>query len=223
MRRNVTASMCAVAVALLMVPGGVSADVSTVVSDDEGDVPVGWDMTTGEPTEEQLSGNAPASRVGYFDMLSYSLSLNTEASIYTYWMELSADLPLEGDALPSGVKIAEWALWVEDGVWNPVLNPVTTWFVIALTYDGASYDAYVLDYQTKEVVTSLEDIQCAGAEFQISFSADSIGNRESFYWMASTRVWWGQPDTWGFRFQDFTDWDAYAGDLGYDIPWLPEL
>lgn len=223
MRRSAAALLCSVVVGLLTVPSGVSADISAVVSDDVGDVPVGWDVTTGEPTEEQLNGDSPASRVGYLDMVSYSLSLSTETSVYTLWMKLSADLPLEGDALPSGIKVAEWAVWIEDGVWNPALNPVTTWFVIMLTYDGANYDAYVLDYQTKAVVMSLEDVQRAGAEFQMSFPADSIGNPESFYWMTSTRVWWGKPDTYGYRFQDLTDWDAYAGDSGYDIPWPPEI
>jgi hypothetical protein len=222
MRRSVLTTLCVIVVTVLMVPSGVSAQ-EQIVEDDVNDVPVWWDPETGATTEEPLSGNSRLSRVDYLDMVCYKLSLDPATNVYTLWMKVSGNLPVEGDALPSGMKVVEWGLWIEDGIWNPYFNPIAPLFLIALAYDGAGYDAYVLDCQANQVVMSLEDFWCAGAELQFSFPADSIGDRESFYWMTSTRVWLGQPDTYGFRFADMTDWDACPGDEGYDILWPPEL
>lgn len=221
-RRSVLTLLYATVVTVLMAPTGVSA-LEQIVEDDENDVPVFWDAETGATVEEPLSGNSCLSRIDYLDMICCKLSLDPATSVYTLWMEVSGGLPVEGDALPSGIKIVEWGLWIEDGVWNPYFNPITPYFLVALAYDGTSYDAYVLDCQTNEIAMSLEDEDFwhAGAELQFSFPTDSIGDPESFNWMTSTRVWCGQPDTYGYRFTDMTDWDACPGDEGYDLTWPP--
>jgi len=83
-----------------------------VAENDVNDVPVWWDAETGATTEEPLSGNTRLSLVDYLDMVCYKLSLDPATSVYTLWMEVSGDLPVKGDALPSGVKVVEWGPWI---------------------------------------------------------------------------------------------------------------
>lgn len=226
MREGYAVLLSMAVVGLMTVPGSVSADVYEMpISDAEDDLPVGWDVVTGEPTYEQLNSNWPMARVGYMDMVSYKLALDTDTGTFTFWMKVNGDLPSDESALPSGVKVVEWAMWIdppETGSWNPVRNPVVSLYLIALQYDGESYSGWIMDYETKEIVLELDDMTVSGAEFQITFPAGSVGDIQSFWWSTSTRVWWGQPGTYGFRFADFTDWDAYPGDLGYTILWPPE-
>jgi hypothetical protein len=185
------------------------------ISDAEGDVPWSYDTQTGETKDQIWSSNPPIVQVGYFDMISYSLSL--DGDYYTFWMKLAAELPVAGDALPSGTVAGEWAMWIDPAPWNPTLGPGGSLFMIKLTYNGSGYAACLVNYATKEE-TPLESSDHLGSELWISFHASVVDGQESLWWCASTRSYTGSG-VYSFRFVDWTDWDVADGQEWYSIPW----
>lgn len=211
------ALLSAMIVGLLFFPSGVSAQViELTVYDQIGDLGCSFDVHTGEAST-MWSENTPWVKPGYFDMKSFWLI--QDGTAFTFGMELVANLPNEGDSLPAGIGAGEWAMWVNPDAWNPALNPVVSLYMIAVTYDESRYDAYVMDYATKEKTPIQFEI--IGSVIKLRFSVDMIGDRYSFYWEASTRIYFGTKglETYGFWFTDMPDWGAVPYQEWYDIPW----
>lgn len=228
MRKVIVALVSTVVVGMLMVPGSASAKIftdETTALDSVGDVPFMWDSQTGDKMLEPLNSNRPLYETGYLDMKSYWLSqyVDTELGInmYTFGMELAAELPTSQDEMPQGIKRVEWVMYIDLDPWNPVLNPdAECLFMLNLTFDGEVYDAFLVDYVliTGPVIAHL-DWEVTGSTFWIQLPANLIGDLQSFWWEAATRVWWGGPDTYGMRLTDMTDWNVADGQEWYDIPW----
>lgn len=220
MARGLIAILSAIVVGMMMVPGSVSADDPLVeATDREGDMPWCIDMETGEPIYSPCAGDRALLGVGCLDMKSYWLTQNALTGQYTFGMELYGALPTEGDAMPYGIKAAEWAMWIDPEPWTYV-NEVVPLYAISLTYDGSSYDVSLIVVESKEVVRSVVfEISSDRSELQMSFPAESIGYLDFSWWCPSTRGYWGLPDTYGYRFMDFPDWYVCEGQVGYDLPW----
>ena len=151
-------------------------------------------------------------------MVSTWLSL--KKGEYTFGMELATDLPEEGTALPTGVKVAEWAVWIDPSPFNAIINPVAPLFVIALRYDGVSYSAFIMDYATMLSVPATFSVD--GSEFTLEFTTDSIGDLEIEWWSPLVRVWYGPVDSGGYMFVDVVDLEPIDGYVYIDLPWPPE-
>lgn len=187
------------------------------VSDPEGDVPWFWSNEDGSPMTNQMNSRPPLIQVGYLDMASYSLSL--EGDYYRFYMSVYTALPVEGVEIPSGITICEWAMWIDPEPWNPVLNPVTSLFLIELLYDGSEYNAYLVDFdsEAREMIP-LESHDQSGSELWIEFPADVVNDLDlgTLWWSATTRVWWG-TGVYACRFVDISNWDPDT--LSYEMPW----
>lgn len=220
MARGLMAVLSAIVVGMMMVPGSASAENPLVeATDREGDMPWCVDMETGEPIYSPCAGDRALLGVGCLDMKSYWLTQNAVTGQYTFGMAFYGALPAEGDAMPYGIKAAEWAMWIDPEPWTYV-NAVVSLYLIRLTYDESSYDAVLIDYVANAVVASVGfEISSDRSELQMSFPAELIGYLDFSWWTASTRGYWGLPDTSGFRFMDFPDWNVYEGQVGYDLPW----
>lgn len=156
-------------------------------------------------------------KVGYFDMVSFSLSY--KAKTYTFGMELAKALPEPGSALPTGFKLVKWLMWIEPEPWNMKYNNIPSLYTIQLTYDGSKYAAELKDYSTGDVLATLP-FKVDGSKLQLQFSAASIGNLESFYFMPCTVVVWAVTGA-GYWDLDSTDPGAAPGQVWWDIPWPP--
>ncbi len=226
MRRVSLVIVSLVIVGLLNAPTSVSAyDEQTVSAEDAvGDVPFLWDSKTGEEWTSGCEG-MPLTKYGYFDMMRYSLSqhvdTDTGESEYTFSMEVDGSLPQSIDDLPGGVKRVEWVMYIDLQPWNPVADTaVDCPFMLNLTFDGDGYSACLIDYVLiVGPVLAVLEFEVSGSTLWIRWSADQIDNLEFFYFEASTRVWWGGPDTYGMRLTDMTDLNAVEGQEWYDIPW----
>jgi len=211
MRRVLGALFSAIVVGLMLAMP-VSAETETiVVSDRIGDLGVMWDFTTCEPRSLWGHGT-PVVSAGYFDISSFSLS--QKGKTYTFGMELAADLPREGDALPAGIYLACWVAWIDPEPYNAKYNPVDSYYTVLLTYDGLKYAAELQDYVTGEVIASLP-VCIDGSKFQMQFSASSIGNLESFWWYPASAMFWGAV----WDCVDRADSGAVPGQVWWDIPW----
>jgi len=189
----------------------------SVVEDSEGDLGFGVDPKTGG-LMNLWNENTPVVQAGYFDMVSTWLSLKKE--VYTFGMELAADLPEEGSALPTGIRLAEWAVWIDPSPYNYILNPVAPLFLIALRYDGMSYSAFIMDYATMLAVPATFSV--VGSEFTIKFTTESIGDLELEWWSPMVRVWWGTQGSGAYWFVDVVDLEPIEGYVYFDLPWPPE-
>ncbi|OGS55829.1 MAG: hypothetical protein A3K60_00035 [Euryarchaeota archaeon RBG_19FT_COMBO_56_21] len=201
---------------ILLVPNGVSAGTTKIVVQDRtGDLGPKIDWETGDivlwwPDTTSLT------KVGYFDILSFSLSY--KAKTYTFGMEVAADLPKEGSPLPTGFKALEWLMWIDPEPWNMKYNNILSLYSIKLVYYELEYFAFIQDYATGEVLASLP-FTIDGSKLQVEFTASSIGNLESFWFMPCTVVRWSIAGYWDL---DSTDPGAAPGQVWWDIPWPPQ-
>jgi len=137
-------------------------------------------------------------------------------------MQLVADLPDEGNSLAAAVSAGEWGMWVELEPWNLVFSPGYPLYLIALAYDGSCYDAYVMDYATKEKTPIEFDVD--GSVVRLWFSVDMIGGHYSFYWAGYTLIYrqFGTDAVGaygGYCYTDMPDWGAVPYQEWFDIPW----
>ncbi|MDH3366167.1 MAG: hypothetical protein OEM29_09255, partial [Thermoplasmata archaeon] len=188
MTRVTVAMLSAVVAGLILVPGSVSAKAAMItVSDSLGDIAVNYDYTAYEP-RIIWGDNTQISEAGYFDMTLFWFGL--KGTSYTFGMELAADLPQEGDPLPSSVGLVQYMLWLDKDSWNWYEDDLTL-FMVVLQYDGASYSAALLDYPSHEVIMPLP-FTVNGAMFEVEFSADSIDNTPAFWLFPSVLAYYGQ-------------------------------
>ncbi len=218
MRKIVVAVLGAIIVGMMVVPRGVSAGTSTIeVKDARGDLGPRMDFLTQEVLVT-WPDTTPVQKVGYFDILTFSLSYSSNVKTFKFSMEVSKALPSPGEPLTNGFKIAKWLMWIEEEPWNPILNPVSSLYTIQLGYDGNAYAATLVDYPTGTVLATLP-FAIDGAKLQIDFTAKSIGNLASFWWMPCTVVQWSVPAGAGYWDLDSTDPGAAPGQVWWDIPW----
>jgi len=209
------ALLSVIVVGLMLVPSGASAGTMvSVVQDSTGDLGFGFDPQTSEMMPVWGPGT-PWVKAGYFDIASAWLS--QKGSTFSFGMELAAALPKEGSALPGGIQLAEWALWIDPSPFNVVTNPVAPLFLIALRYDGSTYSAFILDFGT--MVMKSVPFSVGGAQVQLRFSAASVGNLAFEWWVPFVRIWQGPLGSAGFAFVDGIDWGSAPGQVYYDIPW----
>jgi hypothetical protein len=216
MRRVMVALLSAVVAGLMLVPGGVSAGAPMVVEDSVGDLGIGVNTKTSE-IARPLPGNVPVAEATYLDI--HLTWLTQEDDTYSFGMELASELPEAGTALPKGVKLVEWAMWIDPSPYHVTLNPVAPLFLIALRYDGSSYSAFILDYGT--MVTTALDPSVGDTSFELEFSAASIDDLESKWWSPLVRAWWGTLGSAGYWFLDAIDFGTAPGQEYYDLPWPP--
>ncbi len=215
MRRRKVTAFALPFILVLMLAQPVSA--TDTIYDEVGDIPIYWSNADGSPVSNVWSSNPPLAQVGYFDMTSYSLTL--EGDHYRFCMSVLADLPVEGEAIPSGITVGEWAMWIDPEPFNWVLNPVTPLFTIELLYDESEYSAYLVDYSSgTRAMIPPESHEQSGTELWIEFSADVVAglDLENLWWAATTRIHTGSG-TYTFRFVDISNWDPVL--QAYDIPW----
>jgi hypothetical protein len=203
--------------AFMMVGQPVSAGTITLkVNDAKGDLGPKFDWSTCEvlvawPDSTSLT------KVGYFDMLSFWLSYSTKEKTYTFGMELASALPEQGSGLPTGFKLVKWLMWIDPEPWNMKYNNIMSLYTIQLTYDGSIYAAALKDYATGEVIATLP-FAAEGSTLQIEFTASSIGNLKSFWFMPCTVVVWAVTGA-GYWDLDSSDPGAAPGQVWWDIPW----
>ncbi|OGS52334.1 MAG: hypothetical protein A3K75_04825 [Euryarchaeota archaeon RBG_13_61_15] len=208
----------AIVVGLLLVPGSVSAGTLTAVAEDpEGDLGFGVDPKTGG-IMNLWADNTPVAKAEYLDIVSTWLSL--KKGTYTFGMELAAALPEEGSALPGGIKLAEWAVWIDPSPYNYITNPVAPLFLIALRYDGSSYSAFIMDYGT--MLTTSVAFSVDGSKVQLQFTSASIGDLAFEWWSPLVRVWWGILGSAGCWFVDAVNLEPVDGYIYIDLPWPPQ-
>lgn len=200
---------------MMLMPISVTAakTTTTVVSDRTGDPGIFWDFDTCEPKPVWGPGT-PVAKAGYFDMVSVWLSQSGRT--YTFGMELNAALPAEGDALPPGIDLACWLIWIDPEPWNAVYNPVDTLFTVGLIYDGSGYSAAIMEGVNGNIIMELP-FSVDATTFQLQFSASSIGSIPSFWWMPAAKVWWGDMHVWDSI--DRLDPGAGPGQVWWDLPW----
>jgi len=223
MRRTAIAIAASFMVALT-VAQPVSAEVlTTLVFDDGDDVPYFWDTQTGEAMTRPLNGNQAWVEYGYVDMTSYWLSQDLEANTYTFGMEVAAEFPQQGDAMPSGVKRIDWVVWLHREPFNWAISPEdTTEYIVNLTFDGTGYSCSLVDYIGFHAGNILEDLDPSfdGTVFRTSFSGGLMDDDfvESFYWTVSVRVTFGTNSC---LWADSTDWYVADDQVWDSIPWPP--
>jgi len=216
-KRTAIAFALSFTVALMMLAQPVVAGTLTMkVSDSTNDVGRNWAMKVSDPS--QYWGDMTSlAQAGYFDMVSTWLS--QKGKTYTFGMELAAQLPQEGSALPNGIKVVEWVMWIDSGPWAPGMDPVATLYRISLYYDGSSYSALLLDVST--MVKTPVPFTVDGSELQVEFSADLVGNPAGLWWSPGVRVWWGPVGSTGEWIVDVVSYEYAPGQWGIEIPWPP--
>jgi hypothetical protein len=219
MRKIAVAILSLVVVCLMLVPSGASAGTRTIVVEDRmGDLLGGnidWDACEGTVFWQE---NTPVAQVGYFDITSFWLS--EKGKMFTFGMEVAGPLPKEGSALPTGFHGLKWLMWIDPEPWNLKYNPIMSLYTIQLVYDGSAYAAELKDYATGEVLATLP-YSIGGSRLEMQFSAASIGNLESFWFIPCTVVQWSQIPGAGYWDLDTTDPGAVPGQVWWDIPWPP--
>jgi hypothetical protein len=202
---------------LMVMPMSTSAGkvATTVVPDRTGDLGIFWDFDTCEPKPVWGPGT-PVAQAGYFDMTSVWLSQSGKT--YTFGMALNAALPTEGTPLPPGINLACWLMWIEPEPWNAIYNPVDSLYTIGLIYDGSVYSAALMEGVNGAIIMELP-FAVDGNTFEVQFSAGSIGNMPSFWWMPVAKVWWGELHIWDSI--DRIDPGASPDQVWWDLPWPP--
>lgn len=209
----------ALAVALL-IPGSASAmNVKLVVEDRLGDVAPRYTADTYDYVAV-YGENSPIVQAGYFDMKYFMFS--QKGNTYTFGMEMAADLPQEGDPLPQGVVLLQYILWLDPEAWDWTPFAFLSYFVIRLSYDGASYHAglytYVMQEEGEELMALPFEVK--GSSFAVMFTVDSVDGLTEFWLDPWVCAWFGGCP---FRtYLDTVDYDADApGQLWTSIPWPP--
>ncbi len=187
-----------------------------VAQDTVGDLGFGIDPKTGWIMHE-WADNTPVVKAGYLDIASTWLS--QKGKVYTFGMEMAVALPEPGEPLPGGCKLVEWAMWIDPSPYNVHTNPVTPLYLMALRYDGSSYDAFLVDYSTMEKTAIPYSID--GPLLQLQWSAGAIGNLEFKWWSPLVREWTGPIGSAGSWFVDGIDPGTVPGQDGIDLPWPP--
>jgi len=203
-------------VVIMLVQPASAGPATVVVPDRLGDLGKGYDIETCDVTI-QWNENTQFVKAGYFDALSYSLSLNGQT--FTFGMELAAALPDEGLALPSGLKHVAYTMWIDAAPWN-INDPIPSLFTVALSYDGLEYSAVLIEGEkmTGNVLEILP-FTVQGSRFEVQFSVASIGGLEAFWWLPCVHVWDGPVETLASWWFDTTDPEAYDGQVWWSIPW----
>jgi len=217
MRSAIVALLSAIVVGMMLVPGSVSAGTLTmVVEDAEGDLGFGVDPKTGG-IMNLWQDNTPVAQTTYLDMVSTWLSLKKDT--YTFGMELAGALPEEGSPLTGGMKLVEWAVWIDPSPYNFITNPVAPLFLIALRYDGVSYSAFIMDYATMDTAPVAFSVD--GSKLEIQFTSASIGDLALEWWSPLVRLWSGPIGSSGYWFVDAVDLEPIDGYVYMDLPWPP--
>lgn len=204
-------------IALMMLAQPVSAaTITSIVQDPAGDLGFGVDPKTGG-IMHTWQDNTRVAEAKYLDIVSASFS--QKGKTYTFGIEVAAALPEEGTPLPNGIHTVEWALWIDPSPYNVFSNPCPTLFLVTLRYDGSSYSAFMLDYETmlRTPVAFSHD----GSVVQLQFTAASIGNLSSFWWSPLVRIWEGLVGTSGYWFVDSVSYEGADGYDYIDYPWPP--
>lgn len=204
-------------VAIMLVQPVSAGQTAVVVQDRQGDVAKMYDIETCDTTVV-WGENTVVAKAGYFDALSYSLSL--KGNTFTFGMELAAALPDEGVALPAGLKHVAYTMWIETEPYHPAYNPIVSLFTVALNFDGLGYYAVLIEGESilGNVLETLP-FTVQGSRLQVQFSAASIGSLDAFWWCPCVHVWDGPVGTEGQWWFDTVDPDAYPGQVWWDIPW----
>jgi len=216
MRKMALALLSAVVAGLLMVPSSVSAKTLSIeVVDRTGDVAIVYDVEAYE-YRALYGDNSPIVQTGYFDMTLFRFSL--KGNIYTFGMELAADLPQEGDPLPQGVGLLQYTLWLDEYWWDWISDD-PAYFIVVLRYDGSSYSAALLEWPSEEIIMSLPFI-IEGPRFEVKFSADWMENIPTFWLFPAVVAYFGECPM--MSWPDLIDCDADApGQVVNSIPWPP--
>jgi hypothetical protein len=216
-RKSVLVMFSAIVVGMMLATPVSAGTVTIRVTDRQGDIGKLADYVTCD-LKNGWGDNAPIVKAGYFDMLSYWLSYSSKDKAYSFGMELAASLPTEGSPLPPGMKSVCWLMWIDPEPWNPAYGYNAPWlYAIALTYDGATYGAVLME-TGYNVVGSLS-FEVAGSAFEVQFSATSIGHLSSFWWFpCPMTVWSPSGMVWDV---DGPDPGAAPGQVWWDIPWPP--
>ena len=182
-----------------------------VVPDRIGDISKNYYWDTGEP-RHGWGDKTPVVEAGCFDVVSAWLA--EKGGTYTFGMMLAGDLPLAGGALPCGITSASWNMFIESaGPWNPN-NPLPFAYIIMLAFDGSSYSATMVDVSVG--ITTPLRFMVDESVFQMKFSADSIGDRSTFWWSFDVEVIFGAG---GWSMPDNPDPGASPGQVYWDVPW----
>lgn len=223
MRKAAIALLSAVVAGLLMVPGGVSAGPTMKIAcqDKLGDLGPHYDAAAAD-TDIFWPDHTPLTKVGYFDMTSFWLSYSSKEKTYTFGMELAKALPTPGSSLPTGFKMVKWLMWIDAEPWNPKYNPgAPCLFTIQLRYDGSDYVAELAEGSGWGPAVATLPFVVDGSALKMQFSAASIGNLESFWFLPCTVVQWSLQPYSGYWDLDASDPGAAPGQVWWDIPWPP--
>lgn len=217
MRTVVVVLASLVVVGMLIVPGSVSAKTLSIeVEDRTGDIAAAYDYTTYDYAA-LLGDNTPIVQAGYFDMTLFRFSLKKDT--YTFGMEMAADLPKEGDPLPSGIKLIRYTLWLDEESWDWV-SDIVDYYMVVLWYDGTSYSAELLEWPTKVAITSLS-FTVEGPRFDVEFPTSWMEGIESFWLFPAVNAFHSQNpeiEVW----PDLLDYDPDAPDQEYtSVRWPP--
>jgi len=219
MRKGVVALLSAIIVGLMTVPCNASGTSPYYVEAEDrvGDLSYCYDFDILD-YRTLLGESSPIVTAGYFDMVL--LWFSQEGDMYTFGMQLAADLPQEGDPLPCGVQRVQYEVYLDEDAWD-WSTPVTSHFEVYLGYDGSHYTAALKVPGTTEPLAYLE-YEIAGPRFEVHFTAADIGGLDEF--------WWGAPAVTllsgeGFieRWPDILDLDAAPGQVYTSIEWPPVI
>lgn len=223
MKRAVVALVSAAVVGLMLIPSTVSAvPITSTVSDREGDLGM-YDVLFGVgknsgnviPVVPSWGGNAPMKKVSYLDMKSLSFGEIDEVT-YAYEVTVAGNLPQVGDALPHGIKVVAWLLWIDSPPWTPE-NPAPSVYEIWVQYDGTGYAGIFRNTATGEI--AFVPFETDLSSVRIEISKDMIGSPEGFYWSGATFAltnW----NTLGWMV-DINDLEKVPGQVWFDMPWPP--
>ena len=221
MKSVVAALVSAVIVGLMLIPNGVCAQPTmTTVSDAEGDLGM-YDVLFGAarasgrviPVVPSWGNDAPMKKVSYLDMTSLSFGAIDDDS-YVYDVVVAGDVPQVGDALPHGIKLVAWLLWIDSPPWTPE-NPAQSMYEVWVQYDGTGYAGICRNTATREL--TFIPFTMGTSSIHIDVSKDMIGNPENFYWSAATFALTNY-NTLGWMV-DVNDLEKVEGQVWFDMPW----
>jgi len=217
MRKGVVALLSAIIVGLMAVPCNASGTSLYYVEAEDrvGDVSFCYDFNVLD-YRTLLGESSPMVAAGYFDMML--LWFSQEDDMYTFGMQLAADLPQEGDPLPCGVQRVQYEVYLDEDAWD-WSTPVKSYFEVYLGYDGSHYSAVLRLPGTTEPLAYLE-YEITGPKFEVRFSAADIGNLEEF-WLGAPAVTILMGGSITELWPDIIDPNAAEGQVYTSIEWPP--